>query len=814
MIKKLPGSSDASALEIFRLQRQCDRVRAENQLHSIDQQDEEAICQRVLRIPSPHAIESSDGAHNDRFSEVALVGVGAFGLVFSCVDADQGGREVAVKMLRPSRQNDRVARERFLEEIRVMSGFNHPGIVRVFGTGEIDQLPYMIAEFADAGSLASLIHETTDLITPRQAAWLVSRIAEAVGEAHSTAILHRDIKPGNILLRRESPEKSEGLGLWPLLTDFGLSKNLSPQTNMLLTIDGEVLGTLSYMSPEQVRGQSLKTQSDLFSLGVILHELVYTRHPFLEDNDFQTRNNIVQSPPFKPLGYTHRIPAPLDAIISKCLQKNPEDRYPHASDLAKDLKHFLNGEPISVAAPTVWQLILLWTNRHPIATTFLATVLCCVIAGVLLLSREWRIQWELAKDSRALADDRAKISQLFLESMRVTNNGINDTILAGKRVLPTELLQTLDRQIPLLEDARALSPDDDMLSRQLQIMCHYKSLCHNIATGLPEQFSTQEQFANAIGARKKSLGYIENLLSRFPDDESLMIAKINGEYLMSTLVRNQGDPAQGQEWNAKTLESAESFLKKHPRHLYVTETANVARLERSLLTADETPEESIGVLEEVINGNLQLFSENPSRTSLFINSVYALILRSNLLLRNDRDQEASEDFSRIESLFVDHRGLLQDDWQGTEWLWKCYMYRCQALFEKGRFAETEVTAVRWLSRLETLRTPSYMVIQQYRFDGREFITLFPIYCRWLALSKIDSESDSFAEAEQELIAALSECRAVSDSGLDNFVRAAETSGQPVDRLKVLLEQVRAVAPRSQVEPETEGTSKNTDSESP
>jgi hypothetical protein len=142
------------------------------------------------------------------------------------------------------------------------------------------------------------------------------------------------------------------------------------------------------------------------------------------------------------------------------------------------------------------------------------------------------------------------------------------------------------------------------------------------------------------------------------------------------------------------------------------------------------------------------------------------------------------------------------------------MYRCQALFEKGRFAETEVTAVRWLSRLETLRTPSYMVIQQYRFDGREFITLFPIYCRWLALSKIDSESDSFAEAEQELIAALSECRAVSDSGLDNFVRAAETSGQPVDRLKVLLEQVRAVAPRSQVEPETEGTSKNTDSESP
>jgi serine/threonine protein kinase len=814
MIKKLPGSSDASALEIFRLQRQCDRVRAENQLHSIDHQDEEAICQRILHIPSLHAIESSDGDRENRFSKVTLVGVGAFGLVFSCLDADQGGREVAVKMLRPSRQNDRVARERFLEEIRVMSGFDHPGIVRVFGTGEIDQLPYMIAEFADAGSVASLIHETTDLVTPRQAAWLVSRIAEAVGEAHSTAILHRDIKPGNILLRCESPQETEGLGLRPLLTDFGLSKNLSPQSNMLLTIDGEVLGTLSYMSPEQVRGQSLKTQSDLFSLGVILHELAYGRHPFLEDNDFQTRSNIVQSQPFKPLGYTHRVPAPLDAIISKCLQKNPEDRYPHASDLAKDLKHFLNGEPISVAALTVWQLILLWTNRHPIASTFLATVLCCVIAGVLLLSREWQIQWALAKDSRALADDRAKISQLFLESMRVTNSGINDTILAGQRVLPTELLQTLDRQIPLLEDALALSPDDNMLMRQLQIMYHYKSLCHNIAAGLPEQFSMQEEFANAIAARTKSLGYIENLLSRFPDDESLMIAKINGEYSMSTLVRNHGDPAQGREWNAKTLESADSFLKTHPRHLYVTETANVARLERSLLTADENPEESIGVLEEVSESNFQLFSENPSRTSLFINSVYALILRSNLLLRNGRDSEASEAFSRIESLFADHRGLLQHDWQGTEWLWKCYMYRCQALFEKGRFVETEATAARWGLRLETLRTANYMVIELHRFDGREFITLFPIYYRWLALLKIDSESDSFAEAEQELIAALSECRAVSDAGLDNFVRAAETSGQPVDRLKVLLEQVRSVAPRTQVEPETEGKSNDTGSESP
>jgi serine/threonine protein kinase len=162
------------------------------------------------------------------------------------------------------------------------------------------------------------------------------------------------LKPGNILLRTESPERSEGLGLWPLLTDFGLSKDMSVPSGIPLTFEGEVLGTLSYMSPEQVLGQPLKTQSELFPLVVILYELVYGQHPFLAEGDFQTRNNIVQAIPIKPKRDLQCVPAALDAIISKCLRKQPEERYLHASDLARDLDHFLNGEPISVSPPTSW----------------------------------------------------------------------------------------------------------------------------------------------------------------------------------------------------------------------------------------------------------------------------------------------------------------------------------------------------------------------------------------------------------------------------------------------------------------------------
>jgi serine/threonine protein kinase len=768
MVNKLPGSSDATQAEIASLQRQCDRVRATHELHSLDQQDEESTAALIRRIPVANS-PLSLGQTVSRFSNISFVGRGAFGIVFSCDDADQAGKRIAVKALRPSRLHDRIARERFQEELKVMIGFDHPGIVRVFGTGEIDQIPYMITEFADSGSVATLIIDEPERISPRQAAWLISRVAEAVEEAHTTPILHRDIKPGNILLREEPLESSEGLGLWPLLTDFGLSKNLGPQSCNPLTFEGEVLGTLSYMSPEQVRGQPLKTQSDIFPLGVILHELAYGRHPFFDDSDFQTRHNIVQEPPSKPQGRHRTIPAPLDAIIAKCLQKKPEDRYLHASDLALDLQRFLRGDLISVSPPTRWESARRWVSAHPIASTFLGTAFCFMLASILLLSREWRIEWELAKSSQALAEDRAKISNLFLESMRVTNSGINDTILSGKRVSPTALLQTLEHQVPLLENALALAPDDHLLIRQIEVMYHYKSLSHSYAQITTDQTAAKAQLTQAIHARQKSLDYIQLLQQRFPEEENLLISKMNGEYFMSRLVHSGHEEEKWREWITKAITSSEAFLSKHPDNIDVLESANAMRIDWCNGIASEDPREATRLLKEIGDIFLSLQIKHPTRTNLFTYATLAATHRSSILLEQERDLEALESFQQLEAYFDTYRGTLDNDWKVTETLFSSFATLCNALVKSNHFRDAYDMANRWQNLVKSVAVASQTEIRGHVFKGPEFVALLPVYYRWLAISNLSPDSPEHEGVCADLREAFDRCRNRSEAEHETLV---------------------------------------------
>jgi serine/threonine protein kinase len=779
MVNRLPGSSDASHAEIARLQQQCDRVRAENELHSLDHQDQESTAAVILRISSAGSTHA-DGDSLSRFSNIEFVGRGAFGMVFACDDAEQHGKRVAVKILRTSRHNDRIARERFQEELKVMSGFNHPSIVRVFGTGEIDQIPYMVTEFADVGSVASLMVDQPERVSPRQAAWLVSCVAEAVQEAHTSPILHRDIKPGNILLRKESMELSEGLGLWPLLNDFGLSKNLGPSSSNPLTFEGEVLGTLSYMSPEQVRGQPLKTQSDIFPLGVILHELAYGQHPFLDESDFQTRHNIVQGSPSKPQGHYRVVPARLEAIITKCLQKNPEDRYLHASDLAKDLQRFLRGEPISVSPPTPWDSARRWVATHPIASTFLGTALFFMVSSILLLSREWSIQSDLAKSSRALAEDRAKISKLFLESMRATNSGINDTILSGKRVSPTALLRTLEHQVPLLEDALALAPDDYLLIRQLEVMYHYKSLSHSYAQSTTDQTAAKSHQAQAIQARQKSLDYIQMLLQRFPEEENLLISKMNGEFFMSRLVQTDSDEKKvWQNWISRAIASSETFLAKHPDNIDVLESANAMRIDWCCGIASEDPAEAIRLLKEISDLLLFLQIEHPTRTNLFTYAAQAVTRRCCILLDEERELEALESFRGFEAYFDTYRGALDNDWKVTETLFSSYAILCGALIKSNHFKDAYDMSNRWQLLVKSVAVASQTEILGHLFKGPEFVAFLPIYYRWQASSRLAPDSPEHEATCSALRDAFDRCRNRSEAELETLVRLISQIESPV-----------------------------------
>jgi tRNA A-37 threonylcarbamoyl transferase component Bud32 len=773
MPKLLPGSSDPTVDEIRRLQGQCDRLKVQDRLHTLDEQDEE----RCLKLLSEGGLDSqttSPLAH--RLANLQLVGHGSFGLVFSGNDSNQHGKRVAIKILRPSRQRDRIARERFQEESRVMSELQHPNIVEVYEIGELEDLPYMMVEFADAGNLAGVLQESPDYFTIRQAAWLVSRIADAVAQAHTSPVLHRDIKPGNILLRREDRESSEGLGLWPLLTDFGLSKNLNAVSTIPLTFAGEVLGTLSYMSPEQVQGSQLKTQSDVFPLGVILHELVYWKHPFLAESDFQTRTNIVHSAPAKPHTDSRHGIRQIDAIIAKCLQKSPEARYLHASDLVTDLTNFLAGEPISVSPPTAWQTFSAWVRAHPITTTLLTTIFCCVIAVIFLLNREWRMERDYALASQALAEDRAKIGRLFLQSMRATNSEINDTILSGRRVEPSSLLKTLERQIPLLEDALALNPSDVLLIRQLEIMYHYKSLSHVYAIASPDLNEDRGGHTKmAIETRQKSLDFIHQLIHRNPDDANLLVSRLNGEYLMGTIPRHQSEYAERLRWVSKAKESAEQFLRTYPEHSTVLESIGAIHLEWCRLKMHEEPEACISLLEETIDNNIELFSKDTTRSSVVVYALEGHSMLLSLLLNANRHREGMDTIRRFESLVKDHFASFTQEWQMSETLQSYYARTCEILIPNGMFQEVLEITPQWQSIVSASTKPDFIFIQGHRFHHQEFASLLPMYYHWLALSEIAPQSPPWEQKTLEFYEFVQACKALSPLDFDEFTKIIQKS---------------------------------------
>jgi serine/threonine protein kinase len=668
-----------------------------------------------------------------------------------------------------------------------MAELRHPHIVELLAAGEIDELPYVVAEFADSGSLAERIANHPDSFSPRQAAWLVCKITEAVEEAHSTMILHRDIKPGNVLLKSDSVERTEGLGFQPLLTDFGLSKRLADQqTTSPLTIEGEILGTLSYMSPEQIRCQPLKIPSDIFSLGVVLHELVYGQHPFVGDDDFQTLSNIVGAEPSKAASRQRRVPSALAAIIAKCLRKNAGDRYLHASDLAKDLEHFLQGKPISISPPTVWQSLVSWGVAHPIRSTFLATILGCAITGVFLLSYEWKIQRDLARSSQLLADERSKVSQLFFDSIRASNSSMNDSILAGKRVSPTDLLQILDRQVPLLESALALNPSDYSLIRQLEIMYHYKSLCHDFSANLKSNQGWESEKKKAIEARKKSLDYLNVLIERFPEDDRLRISQLNGEYLMSALMTLDGTDAERVKWRNKAIASADDYLVKHPAQLDVLETAVCLRLDRASEMAADAPESGVDELRAIIDRYIVLLDEFPGRSSLLTYTARGLTLYASLLLQLDRDSQAFLAFQQLDTLATERRETLKNESHFSDALISGYAIYCESLARKGLFSKLLSVVDRWQDWIDFLNVSSYVIIQNHhyhshRFEGSEFIELFPRYYRWLALNGITAHSQECQDAFDDLKTSIGRCQLRSSSDLMVFVNGIDD----VDRKKFL-----------------------------
>ena len=325
-----------------------------------------------------------------RYAVEEVVGRGGMGVVYKARDPVLN-RTVALKLVPVA---DEEGWARFRVEAEAVGRLQHPNIVQIYEVGEADDgrdgCPYMALEFVGGGTLAG--HLRGGPLPPRQAAGLVETLARAVHFAHQHGILHRDLKPANILLQRseargqrtESGEIRASSDLCPLasdlcpkVTDFGLAKRVSQDAG--LTHTGAVMGTPSYMAPEQAAGGDVGTPADVYALGAILYECLTGRPPFTGPTALDTLEQVRSRAPVPPGRVAPGIPRDLETVCLTCLRKEPEKRYASAAALADDLARFLAGRPVQARRVGPLGRAAMWCRRNP-------ALAVAVTAGVLAVA--------------------------------------------------------------------------------------------------------------------------------------------------------------------------------------------------------------------------------------------------------------------------------------------------------------------------------------------------------------------------------------------------------------------------------------------
>jgi serine/threonine-protein kinase len=279
-------------------------------------------------------------------------------------------RTVALKMLAAG-QGDPAERARFRAEAEAVARLQHPNIVQVYEIGEAAGLPFIALEFVAGGSLAERL--AGQPLPPRDAARLVAALAEAMHLAHSRNLVHRDLKPGNVLLAGAA-DTAVGQ-CQPKVTDFGLVRQLDADSGQ--TFDGMVMGTPSYMAPEQAEGRarSAGPAADVYALGAILYECLTGRPPFRGATPLETLEQVRTQEPVAPSVRNRQVPRDLETICLKCLRKEPERRYSSARELADDLGRFVRGEPVAARPVGAAERAVKWARRRPAVALLVALLL-------------------------------------------------------------------------------------------------------------------------------------------------------------------------------------------------------------------------------------------------------------------------------------------------------------------------------------------------------------------------------------------------------------------------------------------------------
>ena len=321
--------------------------------------------QRFSEEPSEANLPKVDG-----YDIVTELGHGGMGVVYKA-NQRRLSRMVALKMIRAGSLAKAEDRARFRVEAEAIAELRHPNIIQIYDIGEVGTLPFVALELLEGGSLDDLLAGTPQ--PGRPSALMAATLARAIHAAHQAGIIHRDLKPSNVLFAAEGT---------PKITDFGLAKRLDEDG---YTKSGQVLGSPSYIPPEQAGGGSKKVgpAADVYALGAILYEMLTGRPPFKGTTPVETVMQVLNEDPVPPCRLQSQVPRDLETICLKCLEKEPNKRYVSAEALADDLDRYLADEPILARRTPLWERGLKWARRRPTTSSVLA--ISFLIASILAM---------------------------------------------------------------------------------------------------------------------------------------------------------------------------------------------------------------------------------------------------------------------------------------------------------------------------------------------------------------------------------------------------------------------------------------------